>query len=61
MGPFMSARHGGYRYVSVITDQFSRWTAIYMLCSKDKALASLHAYGTLMAVPIQPSNRPVQR
>ena len=36
--------HGGYKYVSRITDQFSRWAAVYLLGSKDQALASIHAY-----------------
>ena len=48
MGPFTPAAHGGYKYVSKITDQFFRWTAVYLLYSKDQALASLQAYFTSM-------------
>ena len=51
MGPFAPAAHGGYKYVSKITDHFSRWNAVYLLCSKDQALASLQAYVTSTVIP----------
>ena len=51
MGPFAPAAHGGYKYVSNITDHFSRWNAVYLLCSKDQALASLQAYVTSTVIP----------
>ena len=51
MGPFAPAAHGGYKYVSKITDHFSRWNAVSLLCSKDQALASLQAYVTSTVIP----------
>lgn len=42
LGPSIPAANGGgYKFASSITDQFSTWTAVYLLCSKDQALASL--------------------
>ena len=51
MRPFAPAAHGGHKYVSKITDHFSRWNAVYLLCSKDQALASLQAYVTSTGIP----------
>ena len=41
MGPFKPTAHSGYKFVSKITDQFTKWTAVYLICSKDQTLASL--------------------
>ena len=38
MEPFTPAAYGGYRYVNKITDQFSRWPAVYLFCSKNNLL-----------------------
>ena len=46
MGPFKPAARGGYEYVSKITDQFTTWIAVYLLCTKNQALASLQLYVT---------------
>ena len=51
MGPFKPAARGGYEYVSKITDQFTKWTAVYLLCTKDQALASLQLFVTSTAIP----------
>ena len=51
MGPFKPTARGGYEYVSKITDQFTKWTAVYLLCSKDEALASLQLFVTSTAIP----------
>ena len=51
MSPFKPAARGGYEYVSKITHQFSKWTAVYMLCTKDQALASLQLFVTLTVIP----------
>ena len=48
MGPFIPAAHGDQKYASKITDQFSRWTPVYLYCSKDQALALLQVYVTSM-------------
>ena len=53
VGPFTPAAHEIYKCVSKITDQFSRRTAIYLLCSKDRALALLQAYFTSTLTPLQ--------
>ena len=41
VGPFHSVARGGYEYASKITDQFTKWTAVYLLCTKGQTLASL--------------------
>ena len=46
MGSFKPAARGGYEYVSKITDQFTKWTAVYLLCAKDQAFASLQLFVT---------------
>ena len=51
MGVFATATHGGYKYVSNITDQPSRWPAVYLLCSKDQVIASLPAYIASTVIP----------
>ena len=51
MGPFKPEARGGYEYVSRITDQFTKWTAVYSLCSKAQAVASLQLYVTSTAIP----------
>ena len=51
MVPFEPAARGGYEYVSKITDQFTKWTAVYLLCTKNLALASLQLFVTSTGVP----------
>ena len=51
MGPFKPAAREGYSYVSKITDQFTTWTVVYLLCTKDQALASLHLFVTSTVIP----------
>ena len=51
MGPFSLAAHGNNKYTSKITDEFSRWTAVYLHFSNDRALASLQVYVTSMLTP----------
>ena len=41
MGPLEPGARGSYEYVSNITDQSTKWTAVYLHCTKDQALASL--------------------
>ena len=52
MGPFKPTAHGGFKFVSKITDQFTKWTAVYLLCSKDQALASLQLFVTSTVIPL---------
>ena len=46
IGPFKRTVCGGYELVCKITDQFTKWTAVYFLCSKDPALVSLQLFVT---------------
>ena len=39
--PFKPTARESYEYVSKITDQLTKWTAVYLLCTIDQALASL--------------------
>ena len=51
MGPLKPADRRGYEYVSKITDQFTKWTAVYLFCTKDQTLASLQLVTTLTVIP----------
>ena len=51
MSSFRPAARGGYEYVSRITNQFTKWTAVYLLCPKDQALALLHLFVTSTVIP----------
>ena len=51
MGPFKPSAREGYEYVSKITDQFTKWTAVYLLCTKNQALTSLQLFVTSTAIP----------
>ena len=52
MGPFKPTAHSGCKFVSKITDQFTKWTAIYLFCSKDQALASLQLFFSSTVIPL---------
>ena len=41
MGPFTPVATGGYKYVSKITDEDTKWTAVYLLTNKNQAPKSL--------------------
>ena len=49
--PFKPRAREGYEYVSKITDQFTKWTAVYLLCTKDEAFASLQLFVTSTIIP----------
>ena len=51
IGSFTPAAHEVYKSVSKITDQLSRRTAVYLLCSKDQVLAPLQACLTSTVIP----------
>ena len=42
---------GGYKNVRKITDQFPKWTVVYLLCTKDQALASLQLFVITTVIP----------
>ena len=52
MGPFKPTAHGGYKFVSKITDQLTKWAAVYLICSKYQALASLQLFVTSTVIPL---------
>ena len=51
MGPFKPAVREGYEYASKIIDPSTKWIAVYLLCTKDQALASLQLFVTSTAIP----------
>ena len=51
MDSFKPAARRGYEYVSKITDQFTKWNAVYLLCTKDQAFASLQLFFTSTVIP----------
>ena len=51
MGPFEPASRGSYEYVSKTTDLFTKWTTVYLLCTKDQALVSLQLFVTSTVIP----------
>ena len=50
MGPFTPEAYGGFKYVSKITDQFTRWTAVFLLENKSCAFASFHLFITSIVI-----------
>ena len=52
MSPFKPVAREGYEYVSKITDQFTKWTAVYLLGTKDQALTSLPLFDTSTVIPV---------
>ena len=50
MGPFTLVTIGGYKYVSKITDECTKWTAVYVLISKNEALKSLQLFVGSMVI-----------
>ena len=51
MDPFKPTACGVYEFVSKITHHFTKWTAVYLLCSKRQALASLQLFVTSTVIP----------
>ena len=47
-GPFIPTTHGGYKFVRKISDQFTKWAAVYLLYSEvqNRALASFQLFVT---------------
>ena len=50
--PFKPTANGGYKFVCKITDQLTKWTAVYLLSSKDQALAPLQLFVTSAVIPL---------
>ena len=51
IGPFTPEVDGGFKYFSKITDQFTRWTAVYLLENKSCAFDSFRLFVTSTVIP----------
>ena len=51
MGQFTPEALGGYKYVSKISDEYTRWTEIYLLKSKDGALHAFQSFVQSIMIP----------
>ena len=51
MGQFTLEALGGYKFVSKISDEHTRWTEIYFLKSKDGALHPFQSFVQSMVIP----------
>ena len=51
MGQFTPEALGGYKFVSKISDEHTRWTEIYLLKSKDGALHAFQSFVHSMVIP----------
>ena len=51
MGPFTPVTISGYKYVSNITDEYTKWTAVYLLTNKNQALKSLRIFVGSTVIP----------
>ena len=51
MRQFTPEALGGYKYVSKISDEHTRWTEIYLLKSKDGALHAFQSFVQSMVIP----------
>ena len=51
MGPFAPVAIGGYKYASKITDEYTKWAAVYLLTNKNQALKSLQLFVGSTVIP----------
>ena len=51
MGSFTPEAYGGFKYVSKITDQLTRWTAVYLPENKNCAFDSFRLFVTSAVIP----------
>ena len=51
MGQFTPEALGGYKYVSKVSDEHTRWTEIYLFKSKDGALHAFQSFVQSMGIP----------
>ena len=43
---------GGYRYISKVTDDFTKWTTVYLLTKKNQALQLLQFFVGSAVTPL---------
>ena len=48
---FHPEAYRGFQYVSKITDQFTKWTVVYLLAKKSLAFDSFHLFITSVVIP----------
>ena len=51
IGPFTPVATGDYKYVSKITDEYTKWTAVYLLTNKNQARKSLILFVGSTVIP----------
>ena len=51
MGPITPEALGGYKYVSKISDEHTKWTETYLLKSKDDALSTFQSFVQSVVIP----------
>ena len=51
MRPFKPVAIGGYKYASKVTDECTKWTAVYLLTNKNQALQSLQLLSARQSSP----------
>ena len=51
-GPFTPVAIGGYTYISKITNEYAKWTTVFLLTNKNQALQSNQLFVGSTAIPI---------
>ena len=51
MGPFSLVAIGGFKYVSKITDEYTKWTPVYLLTNKRRALQLIQLFIGSTVIP----------
>ena len=51
MGPFTPEAYRGFKYVSKITAQFTKWIAVYLVAKKSCAFDSFRLFVTSTVIP----------
>ena len=51
MGPFTPVTIDDYNYISKVTDEYTKWTAVYWLINTNQALQSLRRFVDSTIIP----------
>ena len=51
MGPSTPDALGSYKYITTISDEYTKWTEPYLLKSKHDALSSFQAFVQSVVIP----------
>ena len=52
MGPISPAALGGFRYISKITDQHTKWKEVYVIKSKEDAVDTIKCFVQGLVIPL---------